>query len=355
MVNDLFDGPSEADGSNKVEHQAVVGITLPGDGDEEFTGNGVGHEQSGGVGAEEYEDFQHDFRHRLYQSNRADDDYNGNPQPGVEGEGHGDDEGNGSESKEQGDDSEVRRCGGAGVRDYLADKNAQAEGQHASDEVVAQAVEAVAVWVAEDLQEPTDCYQRHHIPRTAAIEQEAIDDVELHHQSEEPIDARPDDLVGLWQHINIHQQLGDDIVPMEGEAARGDGINHDEQHKAHNEHPQEFQIMIAEEGERINGSGRVILSRIMALSPRFILILPDKAIAAEKEEHRHAVVPEERKQMHGQELIGMDERLPQTINTLIEELILVLLHDTLDVVAVVMQHDSEDGNTTHRRTLRPCQ
>jgi hypothetical protein len=24
-------------------------------------------------------------------------------------------------------------------------------------------------------------------------------------------------------------------------------------------------------------------------------------------------------------------------------------------VAVVMQHDSEDGNTTHRRTLRPCQ
>ena len=177
----------------------------------------------------------------------------------------------------------------------------------------------------------------------------------MHHQSEEPIDARPDNLVGLWQHVNIHQQLGDDIVPMEGEAAWGDGINHDEQDEAHNEHPQEFQIMVAEEGESINGTGRVILSRIMALSPRFILILPDKAIAAEKEEHRHAVVAEERKQMHGQELIGMGERLPQTINTLIEELILVLLHDTLDVVAVVMQHDGEDGDTTHRRTLRPCQ
>ena len=64
---------------------------------------------------------------------------------------------------------------------------------------------------------------------------------------------------------------------------------------------------------------------------------------------------EERKQMHGQKLIGMGKRLPQTINTLIEELILVLLHDTLDVVTIVMQHDGEDGDTTHRRTLRPCQ
>ena len=64
----------------------------------------------------------------------------------------------------------IRRCGGAGVREYFAEKNAQAERQHATDEVIAEAVEGVAIGVAEDLQEPTDGDQGHNIPRTAAIE-----------------------------------------------------------------------------------------------------------------------------------------------------------------------------------------
>ena len=267
MIDELLDGPGEADGGDEVEHQAVVGISLPGDGDEEFAGDGMGHEDGGRVGAEEDEELEYKGRKGLYESDRTDDDHHGNPQPGVEGEGHDDDEGDGGENKEQGDDSEVRRCGGTGVREYFAEKNTQAEGQHATDEIVAEAVDGIAIGVAEYLQEPRDGDQCHDIPRTAAVEQETIDDVELHHQAEEPVDARPNDLVGLRQHVDVHEQLGDDVVPMEGEAARGDGVDHDEQHEADDEHPQEFQIMVAEEGERIKGTGRAILSRIMALSP----------------------------------------------------------------------------------------
>ena len=235
MIDELLDGPGEADGGDEVEHQAVVGITLPGDGDEEFTGDRMGHEDGGGVGAEEDEELEYEGRKGLYESDRTDDNHHGNPQPGVEGEGHSDDEETGDRSQETG--------------------------------VVAEAVDGVAIGVAEDLQEPTDGDQRHDIPRTAAVEQETIDDVKLQHQAEEPVDARPDNLVGLGQHVDVHKQLGDDVVPMEGETARSDGVDHDEQHEADDEHPQEFQIMVAEEGERIKGTGRAILSRIMALSP----------------------------------------------------------------------------------------
>ena len=99
MVDELLDGPGEADGGDEVEHQAVVGITLPGDGDEEFTGDGMGHEDGGGVSAEEDEELEYDGRKGLHESNRADDDHHGDPQPSVEGEGH-------QEEKETGDRSQ---------------------------------------------------------------------------------------------------------------------------------------------------------------------------------------------------------------------------------------------------------
>ena len=103
MIDELLDGPGEADGGDEVEHQTVVGITLPGDGDEEFTGDGMSHEHGGGIGAEEDEDLQYDGRKSLYQSDGANDDHNRNPQPGVEGEGHSDDEETGDRSQETGD------------------------------------------------------------------------------------------------------------------------------------------------------------------------------------------------------------------------------------------------------------
>ena len=79
MIDEVFDGPGEADGGNDVEHQAVVGITLPGDSDEEFTGDRMGHKDSGRVGAKEDEELEYDGRKRLYQSDRADNDHHRDP------------------------------------------------------------------------------------------------------------------------------------------------------------------------------------------------------------------------------------------------------------------------------------
>ena len=63
-IDELLDSPREANGCDEIEHQAVVGITLPGDGDEEFAGNGMSHEHRGRIGTEEDEDLQDEFWHR---------------------------------------------------------------------------------------------------------------------------------------------------------------------------------------------------------------------------------------------------------------------------------------------------
>ena len=84
-------------------------------------------------------------------------------------------------------------------------------------------------------------------------------------------------------------------------------------------------------------------------------VFPDQAVAAEEEEHGHAVVTEEGKEIHRQELVGTGESLPQTVTTLGEELVFVLFGNALNVVAVVVEHDGKDGDTTHRRTFHPCQ
>ncbi len=79
----------------------------------------------------------------------------------------------------------------------------------------------------------------------AAIEQETIDDIEFYHQSEEPIDAGPDDFIGCGQHIDIHHQLCHYMIPMEVETPRSDGIDHEKDGETHDEHAQEFEIMVA--------------------------------------------------------------------------------------------------------------
>ena len=129
---------------------------------------------------------------------------------------------------------------------------------------------------------------------------------------------------------------------MEGKAPRGDGIDHQEEHKAHNQHPQQLQIMKAQEAHSPN----VIVSTF---------VFHHQTEAAEEEEYRHAVMAEIREQMHGQQFVGVRQHLPQTGVVLLQILILVLLHNASDEVAVVVQHDGQDGDTPHRRTLSPRQ
>ena len=129
---------------------------------------------------------------------------------------------------------------------------------------------------------------------------------------------------------------------MEGKAPRGDGIYHQEKHKAHDQHPQQLQIMKAQESH----SSNVIVSTF---------VFHHQAEAAEEEEYRHTVMAEVREQMHRQQFVGVRQHLPETVVVHLLIHILVLLHNLADEVAVVVQHDGQDGDTPHRRTLSPRQ
>ena len=57
---------------------------------------------------------------------------------------------------------------------------------------------------------------------------------------------------------------------------------------------------------------------------------------------------EVRKQMYWQQLIGMHQRMPETIIVDGLKHILILLHNLADKVTIVVKHDGNDGNATHR-------
>ena len=59
--------------------------------------------------------------------------------------------------------------------------------------------------------------------------------------------------------------------------------------------------------------------------------------------------------MDGQELIGAGKHLPEAVVVHLLIHILVLLHNLADEVAVVVEHDGQDGDTPHRRTFSPRQ
>ena len=85
------------------------------------------------------------------------------------------------------------------------------------------------------------------------------------------------------------------------------------------------------------------------------LVFLDQSEAAEKEEHRHTVVTEIREQMHGEQFVGIRQHKPKTVVVHLMIHIFVLLHNLADEVAIVVEHDGQDGDTTHRRTFSPCQ
>ena len=142
---------------------------------------------------------------------------------------------------------------------------------------------------------------------------------------------------------------------MEGETAWGDGIDHDEKDEADDEHAEELEVMVTEESpSRPPPKGGVPGGQGL-WEVGSGLVFPDQAVAAEEEEHGHAVVAEEGKEIHRQELVGTGDGLPQTVTTLGKELVFVLFRNALDVVAVVVEHDGKNGDATHRRTFCPCQ
>ena len=122
---------------------------------------------------------------------------------------------------------------------------------------------------------------------------------------------------------------------MEGESSWGHHIHAYEQGKAHNQHPQKFEIMIANEG---NGLRTISLT----------LVFQNQSEATEEEEDRHTIMSEVRKQMYWKQMVWMCEHLPQAIVIGSKELILVLLHNLTYEVAIVVKHDRQDGYASHR-------
>ena len=134
-------------------------------------------------------------------------------------------------------------------------EDAQAERKHSSHEVVAIAVHRLALWVVESqrqLYRHTDGHQSYGKSPMAAIDEEAIDDIELQHQTKEPEGTWPNDVVGFWQYIVEHAEHRHDVEEVILVCSRRDGIEHRESHESHNHHLEELQIMITDELQRLS-------------------------------------------------------------------------------------------------------
>ena len=121
--------------------------------------------------------------------------------------------------------------------------------------------------------------------------------------------------------------------------ARGDGVEQDKGHKAYDKYAEQLQIVVAYK------SPQAYLRQIA------LLILLYQSVAAQKQEYRHTIVAKEGYQVHGQLFVGMQSEAPQLIELELLPGVFVLSHDPPEPVAIVVQHDSQDGDTTHGRTL----
>ena len=115
-----------------------------------------------------------------------------------------------------------------------------AERQHATHEVIADAVERVALGIAERLQRPASHDEQQREDVAAAPQQQTIDDVELHHQSEEPVGSGPDDVVRVGHHVVEHEHLADDVHHLVFVRSWRYGVHHREDHVAHYHHLKEL-------------------------------------------------------------------------------------------------------------------
>ena len=129
-------------------------------------------------------------------------------------------------------------------------EDAEAEGQHAAHEVVTVAVHGLSLGIVEaqgELDAEADGHQRHRPSPVAAVEQKAVNDVELEHQTEEPVGAGPDDVVGIGQEVVEHSQHRHDVEQLVLVGARRDVVEHGERHETHNHHLEELQVVVADE------------------------------------------------------------------------------------------------------------
>ena len=222
-------------------------------------------------------------------------------------------------------------------------QQSRTKGQYTADAVVAQTVEQFALRLLYRLHHPAEGNDGHNHAPVAAVETETVEQVELQHQTEEPVGTRPDDSVGMGQHVDVHQQLGHDMLGTVMERTGCDGIHHGEGGKAQYHHVEQFLIVVADKAP----AGQIL----------FPLIFHHQAIAAEKEEERHTVVSQKRHRLHRQIEVGLAEMVPEARGFARGEGILVFLDCQSQPVAIVVKDDGEDGESAQGCTFRaaePC-
>ena len=77
------------------------------------------------------------------------------------------------------------------------------------------------------------------------------------------------------------------------------------------------------------------------------MILLEKSISAEEKENRHAIMAEERQQVHGQMCIGMHQSLVHARYVFGVKGVFVLLNYRTKPMAIVVQEKPNDGQTAH--------
>ena len=109
-------------------------------------------------------------------------------------------------------------------------------------------------------------------------------------------------------------------------------IHGDKERKAHRHHAKQLKIMAKQE---------------FAHGHLKAVILLEKAISAEEKEHRHAIMAEERQQVHGQMCIGMHQGMVHARYVFGVKVLLVLLNYLTNTMAIFVQKYSNDGQTAH--------
>ena len=115
-------------------------------------------------------------------------------------------------------------------------------------------------------------------------------------------------------------------------AGRIKRIHGDKERKAHRHHAKQFKIMAKQELARRHLNAVILL---------------EKAVSAEEKEHRHAVMTEERQQVHGQLRIGMHQGMVHARYVFGVKGVLVLFNYRAKPMAIVVQEYAYDGQAAH--------
>ena len=183
------------------------------------------------------------------------------------------------------------------------------------------------------LRQPADGNEREHVCRAPSVDEEAVNDVKLQHEAEKPVWSGLDNVVWVGQYVYVHKQLRQHapcriaVVTVRMQVA-----DYGERHVAEEHKPQQLEVMIAHERHRTHPFWRALL------------VLADKAEAAYEQEHRHAVMPEERHNVYKQVMVGRHQPVPQHHRLRQSERIFVLLDGEAEEMAVVMKHYPEYGD-----------